>query len=148
MHTIEAVRRSGVGIDPGTTVREAAAVMERSGVGALAVIDGSRLVGIVTDRDLVRRGLARGVPCDARVDGLMSTPVVTIDAHADLHDAFVLLRSRGVRRLAVVRGGEFVGVLTVDDMLVNLAQDLADLTRPVVGEMEKSHRDAAVPAIR
>jgi CBS domain-containing protein len=54
--------------------------MERSGVGALAIIDGIHLLGIVTDRDLVRRALACAMPSDARVDGVMSSPVVTIAA--------------------------------------------------------------------
>ncbi len=65
MRTIEAVRRSGVGIGPERTIREAAQIMEQAGVGALAVIEGEHLVGIVTDRDLVRRGLARDLPADA-----------------------------------------------------------------------------------
>ena len=62
MRTIEAVRRSGVGIGPERTIRDAAVIMERSGVGSVAVIDDGRLVGIVTDRDLVRRALACGLP--------------------------------------------------------------------------------------
>jgi CBS domain-containing protein len=119
--------------------------MEQAGVGALAVVEGERLVGVVTDRDLVRRALARGLAPDARVDGVMSAPVVTIDADADLHDAFALFRTHGLRRLAVTRGGEFVGMISVDDLLVDLAADLADLARPVTAEILFAHRDASVP---
>ena len=117
MRTIERLRRSAVGISPERTVHDAASVMDHAGVGALGVVDGDRLIGIVTDRDLVRRALSRNYPLDARVDGVMTSPVVTIDADADLHDAFALLRTHGVRRLGVVRGGEFVGMITVDDLL-------------------------------
>ena len=146
MRTMDTVRRSGVGIEPDLTVRDAATVMEQSGVGALAVIDGERLVGVVTDRDLVRRALARGLALDARVDGVMSAPVITIDADADLHDAFALFRTHAVRRLAVVRAERFVGMITVDDLLIDLAGDLADLSRPVAAEALFAHRDSAVPA--
>jgi CBS domain-containing protein len=146
MRTIEAVRRSGVGIGPDRTIREAAMMMEQSGVGSLAVIDDGRLAGIVTDRDLVRRGLARGLPSDARIDGLMTSPVVTIDADADLHSAFALFRSNAVRRLAVVRDGQFLGTVTIDDLLVFLAADLSDLVRPVTAEILFAHRDSTVPA--
>ncbi|MGO8861605.1 MAG: CBS domain-containing protein [Acidimicrobiales bacterium] len=148
MRTIDAVRRSGIGIGPEGTIRDAAVIMERSGVGALAVIDGTQLVGIVTDRDLVRRALASGTPSDARVDGVMSSPVVTISFDADLHDAFALFRSHGLRRLAVVRDGQFQGMITVDDLLVDLAGDLADLARPVEAEIIFGHHDAAVPDTR
>jgi CBS domain-containing protein len=145
MRTIDAVRRSGIGIGPERTIYAAAAVMEHSGVGSLAVIDGTQLLGIVTDRDLVRRALACGMPSDARVDGVMSSPVVTIEADADLHDAFALFRANALRRLAVVRDGRFVGMITVDDLLVDLAADLADLAEPVRSEIISAHHDAALP---
>jgi CBS domain-containing protein len=121
-------------------------MMDRVGVGALAVVDEDRLIGLVTDRDLVRRGLARDVPADARVDSVMSMPVVTIDADADLRDALALFRRNPVRRLAVVREGHFVGMITVDDLLINLAADLSDLARPVTAEVLFGHHDSAVPA--
>lgn len=146
MQVIDGIRRSGVGIRPDQTVQEAAAIMERSGVGALAVIDHEQLVGIVTDRDLVRRGMARGAPYDSRVDSMMSAPVVTIDAHADLHEASALFRSHGNRRLAVTHGNRFVGMITVDDLLINLAADLGDLTRPVMAEVIFGHHDSSLPA--
>lgn len=145
MRTIDAVRRSGIGIGPERTIREAAAIMEQAGVGVLAVVDGERLAGIVTDRDLARRGLAVGLPADARVDAVMSTPVITIDAKADLHDAFGLFRTHAVRRLAVVRDEKFVGMITVDDLLIDLAADLSDLARPVTAEVFFAHRDSPVP---
>lgn len=146
MKAIEGIRRSGVAIGPERTMREAAEIMERSGVGALVVVDGDHLVGIVTDRDLVRRGLARRMDPEARVDGLMSSPVVTIDANADLRMAYTIFRKNAVRRLAVTERGRFVGVLSIDDLLINLSADLADLVRPVTAETIYGHRDSPVPA--
>ena len=146
MRTIEAMRRSGVGIGPERSIRDAAEVMDQAGVGALAIIDGDRLVGIATDRDLVRRGLAKGLSNEARVDAVMTAPVVTIDADADLHDAFALLRTHAVRRLAVVRSGQFVGMIALDDLLIDLAADLSDLARPVTAEVLFAHHDSPVPA--
>lgn len=146
MRAMEAIRRSAVGIQPERTIREAARIMERAGVGALAVVDGERLVGIVTDRDLVRRGLACDLPADARVDAVMSAPVVTLDADADLHDAFAVFRTHALRRLALVRAGRFVGMISVDDLVMDLAADLSDIARPVTAEVIFGHHDAPVPA--
>ena len=148
MRVINAVRRAGVSVSPDRSVREAAATMEQAGVGSLAVIDGERLVGIVTDRDLVRRAMAPGLAPDARVDGVMTSPPVTIAANAEIHDAFAVFRTHGVRRLAVVRDGLFAGMITVDDLLVDLARDLADLAWPVRAETLSPHHDAGVPATR
>lgn len=147
MRTIDRVRRSGIGIGPERTVREAAAIMDEAGVGALIVLDGDRPAGIVTDRDLVRRALARGYPADARIDAVMTVPVFTIDADADVHEAYRLFRTHGIRRLAVVReGGRFVGMISVDDLLIDLAGDLADLAGPIIAETAVAHRDSPVPA--
>ena len=82
MQTIQRIHRSGVGVAPDRTIGDVARVMERSGIGLVAVLDDDELVGVVTDRDLVRRGLARNLPVDSRIDAVMSSPVLTIDADA------------------------------------------------------------------
>lgn len=95
--------------------------MERSGIGSLAVIEGRELVGVVTDRDLVRRVLARGLALDSPVGSVMTSPVITIDADADVNAALAMFRLHGLRRLFVVRRGEVQGVVAIDDLLVLVA---------------------------
>lgn len=147
MRAIEGVRRTAVAVEPWQTVREAAHIMDKAGVGALAVVEGDRLVGIVTDRDLVRRAVAPGLPLDSRVDSVMSVPPVTIQADSDLHDAYAVFRRHALRRLPVVDGERLVGMISVDDLMINLAGELADLVRPVTGEMLFPHRElSTVPA--
>ncbi len=146
MQARAAIRRSGVAIGPERSVGEAARIMERAGVGALAVVDGGALVGIVTDRDLVTRVIAQRRPDDARVDSVMSMPVITIEAEADIHDAFALFRTHGNRRLPVVEGRRFIGMLSVDDLLINVIGELVDLVRPVTAEAIFGHRDSPAPA--
>jgi signal-transduction protein with cAMP-binding, CBS, and nucleotidyltransferase domain len=131
----QAIRRSGVGIEAHRTVGEAAGIMDQAGVGALAVVDGHQVIGMITDRDLVRRAMAKGLPLDTVVESVMSRPVVAIDAEADLHEAFAMFRANAIRRLAVVARDRFVGVITIDDLLLDLAQDLVDLARPVTTEV-------------
>ncbi|MEX0847786.1 MAG: CBS domain-containing protein [Ilumatobacteraceae bacterium] len=139
------LHRSGVGVAPSQTIRAAAAIMEQAGVGSLAVVEGERLVGIVTDRDLVRRALARGLEGDARIDSVMTSPVITVEADDSLDVAYGLFATHGLRRLAVMRGDNFVGMLTIDDLLVALAEQLSSLARPITAEILFPHRDPAVP---
>jgi signal-transduction protein with cAMP-binding, CBS, and nucleotidyltransferase domain len=148
MKAVDAICRSGVAVTLDDTIKTAAGVMEHAGVGALAVVDGDRLVGIVTDRDLVRRVIARGASIDGRIDGVMTSPVVTVEADADLHSVFAILRRNAVRRIPVVRADKFVGMITTDDLVIRLAGELADLARPITAEGLFAHRDAAVPATR
>ncbi len=149
MQTTEAVRRPGLGVDAACTIQQAAKLLDEVGVGSVVVVDADdRPLGIATDRDLVRRGIAHGLSPEARVDSVMTSPAVVIDADTDLHDAFAAFRRHAIRRLVVVRDGRLVGTLTVDDLLVNLAADLNDLTRPVTAEVLFPHRDSPVPSTR
>jgi CBS domain-containing protein len=145
MRVGDVVQRAPITLPPHGTIREAAKLMESNGVGSIAVVDGRHLVGIVTDRDIVRRAVARDLAGDARIDGIMSAPVVTIDADADLHHAFDILHGHAVRRLATVRDGVLVGILSLDDLLVCLSSDLANLARPVTAELLFAHRDPPLP---
>lgn len=147
MKIIDMTHRSPVSIRAEDTIAQAAVKMERDGVGALVVIDDTGVVGIVTDRDLVRRALATNTPGDARIDSVMTMPVVTIDESEDLHEAYAKFRTHAVRRLVIVRNGECIGMVTVDDLLVHLAADLSDLARPVTAELLFSHHDVPVPSV-
>ena len=145
MQTISRLHRSGVGVAPDRTIADVAKLMNNSGVGSIAVLDDDRLVGVVTDRDLVRRGLACDLPPDARVDGVMTAPALTIEADAPLHDAVDAFSRHAVRRLAVVHRGRFVGMISLDDLLLDLAGDLRSLTAPLAAEIASPQRDSLPP---
>ena len=76
----------------------------------------------------------------------MTAPVVTIDVGDDVHSVFALLRANAIRMIPVVRGREFIGMITIDDLLIGLAADLADLANPITAEAVFSHRHPPVPA--
>jgi CBS domain-containing protein len=147
MRAIETIRKPATTITADRTIADAAELMEAAVVGAVVVVDGERPVGIVTDRDLTVRALARRLPWNARVDTVMSTDLVTLDADADLRDALPLFREHALRRLPLVSDGRMVGMLTVDDLFVDLVSDLADVVRPLTGQLIFGHREAAVPAV-
>jgi CBS domain-containing protein len=147
MKANEAIRKNVVSVAPDATLTEAAALMDRTNCGALVVIDGGRLVGIVTDRDIVRRGVAEQLPSDARIDAVMTTELVTLDADADLRAAFPIFRNHACRRLPLVRGDEVVGVLSVDDLLIDLISDLGDVVRPITGEVIFGHHETPAPEV-
>lgn len=145
MRVREATRRPPTWLPCEATIAEAARVMDEAAVGAVVVTDGNRPVGVVTDRDLVVRALARGLSGDARVDAVMSPGVVCIDADADLHDALMTFSKFPFRRLPVVDGTTLVGMVTVDDLLVDLASDLANLTKGITAQVLFGHPEPVPP---
>ena len=137
------IRRSVVAVRPDQTLAEAASIMNSAGVGALVVVDGDRLAGIVTDRDLVRGGLARSLDPGTPVESVMTTGVVTVDADHDAHELYAVLRSHALRRLPVMHDAKLIGMISVDDLIIHLAADLSDLARPITGEVLFAQRDMA-----
>ncbi|GAA4990017.1 hypothetical protein GCM10025734_16630 [Kitasatospora paranensis] len=113
------------------TARHAAARMAEQSVGCVLVTGPDGLHGVLTDRDLALRTLAAGLGPDTPVSGLMSAPVTTVDAADDLGTAYRTFRRTGVRRLPVLGGGRLVGLLSVDDLFLDVLQRLEDLLGPL-----------------
>ncbi|MFN8103315.1 MAG: CBS domain-containing protein [Acidimicrobiia bacterium] len=147
MPTLASAIKEVATVEVTATIADAAKAMADRGVGALCVTEGNQLVGIVTDRDVVVRCVAHGVPVDGRIDSVMTMEPVTIDADADVEDAVAAFAEHPFRRLPVVRDGELAGMITVDDLLVNAAQDLSRLCRPIVGETLFKAPGSDVPAL-
>ena len=146
MHAIEAARKPPATITADRTITEAADEMDRLAVGALVVIDADgHPVGIVTDRDLVVRALARRASADARIDSVMSTDLITLAPDADLRDALRIFERRPIRRLPLVADDRVVGMLTMDDLVVDFTDDLNRLTRPIAAQVLFGHREPAAP---
>lgn len=115
----------------GTPVAEVARHMDLYGVGSVVVTEDETLLGIVTDRDIAVRAVAVGLGGDEPVRTVMTAPVVTVGAEDDLHEAYRTFRRSGVRRLPVVDGRRVVGMLSVDDMLMDVFRRVSDLLGPV-----------------
>jgi CBS domain-containing protein len=147
MKVSEAIRKIPVTIDVAETMSAAAQLMDSHAVGALMVTDQGLLVGIVTDRDLVVRGIARRVDVSARIDSAMTTNPITVPADAELNDALKIFRSHAIRRLPVVHGDEIIGMLTVDDLVVDLTSSLTTLVLPVTGQVLFGSPEPATPAV-
>lgn len=106
-------------VGPGTTVVSAAKTMRTARVGSLFVKKGKKLVGILTDTDIVRRAVSGGKPLGKlTVEKIMTSPICTIESSQTVDDAQDMMGDLGVRHLAVTRGGEIVGVVSVRDLLM------------------------------
>ncbi len=110
-----------VALPPSATVEEAAREMRRFDVGAIALTewtDGLKLYGIVTERDIVLRGLAEGRPPALTMLGEICTrDVVTVGASDDVERAVALMREQRVRHLPVLSEQRLVGMVSVNDLV-------------------------------
>jgi CBS domain-containing protein len=104
-----------VAVAPDTEIVEAARLMEEYGIGALPVCDADRVVGIVTDRDIVLRHVAQSLPSH-RVSSIMTPYPYIVGPDEPLERAEDLLAEHRVRRLPVCERGKLVGVLSRTDL--------------------------------
>lgn len=110
------------------SVADAAGSMVRNGVGAVLVLDGDRLAGILTERDVLERVVAAGRNVAAtRVCDVATSEVVSVEVGTHVRACAELLREKGIRHLPVLRDGRPAGILSSRDLLAFVAEGLEQL---------------------
>jgi CBS domain-containing protein len=105
-------------ITPDSTVFEAIAMMAEKGVGALLVMEGASLAGILSERDYTRKVILQGRSSkEARVREIMSKDVVTATADDTIEQAMRKMTDRRIRHLPITEGGRVAGVVSIGDLV-------------------------------
>ena len=105
-------------VQPEQTVFEAANYMVQCNVGAVPVLDGTKLVGIFSERDIMKRVVSEGRdPMITAISHVMTTGVHTVPPTATCHDAMAMMQQHAVRHLPVCDGSTLVGFLSLRDLL-------------------------------
>ncbi len=111
------VTRELVALDGAVPCSEAARVMAVQNIGSVGVRDGGRVVGIVTERDLVTRVLADGAPVDLAIRDAMRTDLPIVPADTTEEECVALMRDHRTRHLLVGEAGEPIGVISMRDLI-------------------------------
>jgi CBS domain-containing protein len=141
MRIADVLRRKGAAVatvGPDATVTELLGQLATHNVGALPVVDNGNLIGIVSERDVVRRLHAGGAALlHARVADIMTTEVTTCSPSDDVADVAAVMTSRRFRHLPVVVEGELAGIVSIGDMVKAridlLESERAQLQRYIAG---------------
>ncbi|MDI6880711.1 MAG: CBS domain-containing protein [Desulfitobacteriaceae bacterium] len=124
--------------NPSSSIMDVAKMMEQFDVGSVPVCENKKLKGIVTDRDIVLRGVAKGANwASLQASQIMSTTLVTVTPDTDAHEASDLMSKHQIRRLPVVDKGELVGMLALGDLAIErihvdeAGEALSDISRGI-----------------
>ena len=109
--------RNVFSVSPTMTIADAVAEMNRHRVGSVLVLDAARLVGIFTERDVLRRVVGDGIdPKHTLVAEVMTTGVITISPEATIEETMVIFTEKRCRHLPVLDGGRLVGTISIGDV--------------------------------
>lgn len=117
-------------------IYEVAVKMKEWDVGVIPIVEGKRLVGILTDRDIVLRCIAEKNPPSSKVEDIMSENLFTVTPDTTTQEAARLMAKEQIRRLPVVENGELVGIVALGDLAVRDLTDnqakaaLSDISEP------------------
>ena len=103
-------------VTPTDPVKKAAQIMKTVDCGSVPVTDQGRVVGVLTDRDIVIHVVAENQGPDTQVEQCMTKPVVTVGPDTDAREAAEMMASNQVRRLPVVDNGKLAGILAIADL--------------------------------
>lgn len=135
----DVMSREIIAVLPGDTAQEAARLMQQHNIGAVPVVSGGQLRGILTDRDIVLGCVAAGKhPDSVKASDLMTKDVVCVTPDQTVHDAVHTMAAEQVRRLPVVKDGLLDGIISVADIArrhagPEIAEALSEISAPGMG---------------
>lgn len=132
------VRRPVKALGPDDSCEEAAALMRDENVGAVVVVDEGRVQGVVTDRDITVRVVAAGrAPREVPLREVMSGEPIFLSKARTLDQLVAAMRDMGVRRIPVIEDdGSVYGLVSMDDLLVLISEQLAELAQVIRKEIQ------------
>ncbi|MGC8936153.1 MAG: cyclic nucleotide-binding/CBS domain-containing protein [Candidatus Methanomethylicaceae archaeon] len=125
-----------VTISPEASVFEASRLMSEKNIGSVIVVEGKRLVGIITERDVLTMVSSRLSPEKTQVKEIMSKPVVACTPECNIDEAASLMQAHKIKHLPVVKGDELVGIFTTYDLMVARSHEY-DRIQATIAELMK-----------
>ena len=129
-----------ISIDSAMTVKDAAVMMSDADVGCVVVTDGGKPVGIITERDLVRRIIVKNKPQETTVVEVMSAPLITTRTDVPIWDLAQKMKVSSIHKIPVERNGTLIGIVTATDIVKahSLASDteLCKITEQVLNRLQ------------
>ncbi len=117
---VKEIMNKAVTIKPDATIKEAADLMSKKNIGCLVVMDDKRIVGIITERDILSKVEAKGKHGDSvLVKEIMTEKVITTEPEVNIDDAAWLMAKNKIKKLPVIDNNELVGIITSTDIVKN-----------------------------
>ncbi len=136
------MKKNVISIDSSMTVGDAAKMMDDASIGAIVVLENGIAIGIITERDLVRRIIAKGKPLSTNVKEAMSSPLIVINPDDSVWELAQLMKTRRIHRVPAVKDNRLVGMVTTSDIVrlcsVGSDDEMNKITEQILLRMKPS----------
>jgi CBS domain-containing protein len=136
----EIMKSNVISIDSSMTVQDAAKMMDDASIGAIVVLENGIAIGIITERDIVRRVVSKGKPLSTNVKDVMSSPLIVINPDDSVWELAQLMKSRKIHRVPAVKDNRLVGMVTTSDVVklcsVGSNSELTRITEQILLRMK------------
>lgn len=113
----DVMKKNVISIDSSMNIQDAAKMMDDASIGAIVVLENGVVVGIITERDMTRRVIAKGKQYTIGVKEVMSSPVVVVNSDDSVWEAAQLMKTRRIHRMPAVQNSMLVGMITTSDIV-------------------------------
>ena len=113
----DVMRKNVISIDQDMTIKDAAIMMDDSNVGCVIVTNKNTPIGILTERDFVKRVSAKEKPLSTHLSDVMSTPLITVSDDETIWEAAEIMKKNKIHKMPVQQNNKIVGILTASDIV-------------------------------
>ena len=111
------MKKNVISIDSSKSIKDAAQMMDEANVGCIVITQNSNPVGILTERDFVKRVSAKETPLSTQIEEVMSSPLISIGPEETIWDAAETMQLKKIHKVPVLEGNELLGILTATDIV-------------------------------
>jgi len=115
---VKEIMKKVITVNSKITLKEAATIMSKKGIGCLVAVEKGAILGIITERDILKY-ISKSNNLHVPIEEIMSQDVITIDANADLLEAANLMFQHRIKKLPVIEKGKLVGIITATDIVAH-----------------------------
>lgn len=137
------MKNNVISIDSSMTVKDAAEMMDSSKIGGLVVMENNIAAGMVTERDIVRRIVAKNKSHTTKLSEVMSTPIITIGPDETVWELAQLMKVKKIHRVPVTSGTRLIGIVTTTDLTrvcsIGSSAELRKITEQILMRMKPSN---------
>lgn len=133
-----------VTVDSSMSVMDTAKIMDDAGIGCVVVIENNIAIGIVTERDFVKRVISRGIPTSTPIKQVMSSPLIVVNPEENIWEIAELMKQRRIHKVPVVQQNLLVGMVTATDLTricsVGSDSEMRRITDQILLRMKPSNK--------